>query len=105
MEIYVELVDICLPDYMARKANIAVPAWPGYTYADLLDAVYKEWYDGTAGPDCDPDDAHYAMERCIKRMKERAGTNERAWSDKVWDFQPFADDSDVYAYFHITPEM
>ena len=101
MEVYVELVDICLPDYMSRKANIAIPAWPGYTYAELVDDLYDSWFCGGVGPDADPDDVHYAIERCIYRMKERAPTNATGWDDPVYDFQPLGKDSGVYAYFHI----
>jgi hypothetical protein len=105
MDVYVELVDICLPDYMARKSNVAIAAWAGYTYADLANDVYKAWYDVDLPPEADPHEVEYAVQRCINRIKERAPTHAKAWSDPVYDFQPFADDSGVYAYFNITAEM
>ena len=102
MEIDVALVDICLPEYLGWGANIAIPALPGYTYAELVEAIYADWHGGDYGPDCEPYEALYAIKLCVGRMKERASTNDKAWSDKVWDFQSFYDDSGVYAYFNIS---
>ena len=103
MEIDVALIDICLPEQLGWSANIRIPALQEYTYADLVEEMYKAWLDGDSVKDCDPDDALDAIQCCVERMKERALINDEAPSNKVWDFQWFeADGGGAYAYFVIT---
>ena len=102
MNVRVQLIDICLPDYMRADADIAVPVSSQMTYVDLVEAICDEWHTG-AGPDADVEDVEDAVVRCVKTLKDFSTTPRQAWGDPVYDFQPF-DDSEVCAYFDITLE-